>query len=73
MSAPEIHPQIEMFPPELVAQIRVYIQATGHDAHTAVERLIGIGLATWHTDAYYMPERVCGRVRTEIHSHNRAN
>ena len=55
-----------MLPAELDAKLQVYRQATGQDAVTAVQRLIEIGLRTWQTDNYYMPERVCGRVRTAV-------
>jgi hypothetical protein len=45
------------------ANLALYRIATGHDRDTAISRLIEIGYQTWQTDDYYMPERVCGRVR----------
>jgi hypothetical protein len=48
---------------ELAARVAVYQAATGHTQEQAIERLLTIALATWETDPYYMPERVCGRVR----------
>jgi hypothetical protein len=59
--------------PELASRVAVYQQATGHDTIEAIQRLIEIGLSTWETDPHYMPERVCGRVRTVIHSRERAS
>jgi hypothetical protein len=49
---------------ELAARVAVYQAATGHTQDQAIERLLAIALATWETDPYYMPERVCGRVRS---------
>jgi hypothetical protein len=48
---------------ELEMGLTLYQNATGHDRLTAISRLIEIGLETWGADDYYMPERVCGRVR----------
>jgi hypothetical protein len=55
-----------MLSPELITGVEAYQQATGHSAVEAIERLIEIGLDTWKTDPHYMPERVCGRVRTAV-------
>ena len=48
---------------DLAARVAVYQAATGHTQEQAIERLLDIALVTWETDPYYMPERVCGRVR----------
>jgi hypothetical protein len=50
-------------PPELEPHLTLYQAATEHDRDTALARLVEIGLQTWTADDYYMPERVCGRVR----------
>lgn len=55
-----------MLPEELTARVAVYRQATGHTAPEAITRLIEIGLTYWETDPHFMPERVCGSVRTVI-------
>jgi hypothetical protein len=52
-----------MLPDDLDARIGVYCAATGHNRCQAVHRLLSLALATWETDPYYMPERLCGRVR----------
>jgi hypothetical protein len=50
-------------PPEIEMRLGLYQNATEHDRDTAITRLLTIALITWETDPYYMPERVCGRVR----------
>jgi hypothetical protein len=50
-------------PPELEPSLSLYQAATEHDRDTALARLVEIGLQTWRDDDYYMPERICGRVR----------
>lgn len=56
-----------MLPPELASRVAVYRQATGHDEITAVHRILEMGMDRWETDPHFMPERVCGRVRTVLH------
>jgi hypothetical protein len=56
-----------MLHPDLAARLAVYCAATGHTEDQAMARVLEIGLTTWETEPHYMPERVCGRVRTAIH------
>jgi hypothetical protein len=51
------------FSTEIEMRLSLYQNATEHDRVTAITRLLTIALAAWETDPYYMPERVCGRVR----------
>ena len=57
-----------MIDPELAARVAVYCAATGHTEEEAVQRILAIGMTTWETDPHFMPERICGRVRTVLHS-----
>jgi hypothetical protein len=54
---------MQQLPQHVEECLTLYCIATGHGRETAVARLVEIGLRTWSADDYYMPERVCGRVR----------
>jgi hypothetical protein len=55
-----------MFDPAFKARLAVYCAATGADPFDAMSRVLEIGMTTWEQDPHYMPERVCGKVRTTI-------
>lgn len=52
-----------MFDPETETALAVYCNATGHDRDTAIARSLRFFMAAWQHDPYFMPERVCGKVR----------
>lgn len=55
------------FDQDIETSLTLYQIATGDTREQAIDRIVQIGLHTWSYHPHYMPERLCGKRRRELH------